>query len=82
MNDCPDLKSQCGNIFGDPNGAAGVDILGVAGGMNLGENFCDVFGCNSWDGHPTIGLGGNEFDWTKIPLQTDTKYQFSASTLG
>src|SRR5262249_49168518 len=29
LSDCPDLKAQCGDVFGDPNGAAGVDILGV-----------------------------------------------------
>ena len=27
LSDCPDLKATCGDIFGDPGGAAGVDLF-------------------------------------------------------
>ncbi len=43
LNDCPDLKAECGDIFGDPGGAAGVDVLGGFGPGNPGN------GCSASD---------------------------------
>ncbi len=38
LNDCPDMKIDCGSIFGDPAGSAGVDLFG---GPNNPGNGCD-----------------------------------------
>ncbi len=43
LSDCPDLKAECGSIFGDPGGAGGVDILGGFGPGNPGN------GCSASD---------------------------------
>jgi RHS repeat-associated protein len=42
MSDCPDLKAQCGDVFGDPGGAPGVDIFG--GGDPIGCGWADFWG--------------------------------------
>jgi RHS repeat-associated protein len=62
LNDCPDDKSTCGDDPGQDTGAPGVDLWGG------GQPLCDVLGCDHWDGGPTIGIGGNEFDIARIPV--------------